>query len=111
MWSESLTAPARSHAVLPRDLHVGGDTCVARGGTCHIVRGAPGQVSTGHHNSWADFLELALPRAVQLAAEEHVELRQGEPSPGADVGGGEPSPDADVGGVSPVLVQMWGASR
>ncbi len=98
MWSESLTAPARSHAVLPRDLHVGGDTCAVFCGTWRHVphRTWCAQVSTGHHNSWADFLELALPRAVQLAAEEHVELRQGEPSP-----------DADVGGVSPVLVQMW----
>jgi lysine-specific demethylase/histidyl-hydroxylase NO66 len=36
-------------------------------------------VSTGQQNTWADFLAVTLPRALELASEEHVELRRSVP--------------------------------
>lgn len=36
-------------------------------------------VSTGQQNTWADFLAITLPRALEIAAEEHVELRRSVP--------------------------------
>jgi lysine-specific demethylase/histidyl-hydroxylase NO66 len=36
-------------------------------------------VSTGQQNTWADFLVMTLPRALELASEEHVELRRSVP--------------------------------
>lgn len=36
-------------------------------------------VSVGQRNCWADFLELALPRALELATEDHIQLRESLP--------------------------------
>lgn len=54
-------------------------------GTVHQAQALPEAhslhltVSANQRNSWADFLEVALPRALQLAAEERVDLRRAMP--------------------------------
>ncbi|KAK9831901.1 hypothetical protein WJX81_006898 [Elliptochloris bilobata] len=54
-------------------------------GTIHQAEALLGEhslhmtISVCQHTSWADFLAVALPRAVDLAAEEVVELRQSLP--------------------------------
>ena len=54
-------------------------------GTIHQAQALPEAhslhltVSANQRNSWADFMEVAVPRALQLAAEECVDLRRAMP--------------------------------
>lgn len=41
-------------------------------------------VSVGQRNCWGDFLELAMPRALELASEDHILLRESLPRGYAD---------------------------
>ncbi|BDA40833.1 Ribosomal oxygenase 1 [Coccomyxa sp. Obi] len=62
-----------------------GDLLYMPRGTIHQAQALPEAhslhltVSANQRNSWADFLEVALPRALQLAAEECVDLRRAMP--------------------------------
>lgn len=70
-------------------------------GTIHQAKAAPSThslhitVSVGQRNCWADFLELAVPRALQLASEDHVLLRETLPRGYADYMGVSHSDDHD----------------
>ncbi len=54
-------------------------------GTIHQAESLPGAhslhltLSVNQRNTWADFLKVLLPRAVQLAAEEDPDLRRAMP--------------------------------
>jgi lysine-specific demethylase/histidyl-hydroxylase NO66 len=59
-------------------------------GTIHQAKAAPDvhslhiTVSVGQRNCWGDFLELAMPRALELASEDHIILRESLPRGYAD---------------------------
>ena len=68
-------------------------------GTIHQAKAAPNThslhitVSVGQRNCWADFLELAVPRALELASEDHLLLRETLPRGYADYMGVSHSDD------------------
>lgn len=55
-------------------------------GVIHQAQAQPGQsslhltISANQRNTWADFLELALPAAVRIASEEVPEMRESLPA-------------------------------
>lgn len=67
-----------------------GDILYMPRGTIHQAKASPDAhslhitVSVGQRNCWGDFLELAMPRALELASEDHIILRESLPRGYAD---------------------------
>lgn len=67
-----------------------GDILYMPRGTIHQAKASPDThslhitVSVGQRNCWGDFLELAMPRALELASEDHILLRESLPRGYAD---------------------------
>ncbi|KAG0617213.1 hypothetical protein M758_5G173700 [Ceratodon purpureus] len=67
-----------------------GDILYMPRGTIHQAKASPDThslhitVSVGQRNCWGDFLELAMPRALELASEDHIILRESLPRGYAD---------------------------
>ncbi|PRP79475.1 lysine-specific demethylase NO66-like [Planoprotostelium fungivorum] len=82
--SENFTQKEIGKPILETDLEMGDLLYFPRGfihqavslPTCHSLHLT---LSTGLQHSWADFLEIALPRAVQLAFDENEDFRQSLP--------------------------------